>query len=131
MFVSITICSFAQKTTTLTDSLMKQWDAAWNNKDTDALESMLQPNVIFESPYNIRISKDSIAATTFKVVLPSLGDLKSTELRTLIDSNIAWSIGRATGTWSNNKSWEATYTFEFKRKADKDWKIQMLIFYEK
>lgn len=110
---------------------MKQWDTAWNNKDATALKSMLQPNVVFESPYNIRISRDSIAATTFKVVLPSLDSLRSSELHSLVNDNMAWSIGKATGIWSNNKSWKATYTFEFTRRANQDWKIQMLIFYEK
>ena len=130
-FSSITFCSFAQQTSALADSLMKQWDMAWNNKDVGTLKSMLQSNAIFESPYQIRISKDSIAASIFKVELASLDDVHSTELHTLVDDNMAWSIGKVTGIWSNNQPWEGTYTFEFTRKAGQDWKIQMLIFYEK
>jgi ketosteroid isomerase-like protein len=131
-FVSITILSFPQEKTTMTDSLTKQWNTAWNNKDVNALIKQLQPNAIFEfDPYEIHITRDSIAATIFKIQLNSMHNLKSTEIHTLKHNNIAWSIGNMSGIWSNGQRWKGTYTFEFTRKPGQNWKIQMLITYDK
>ena len=115
-FISTTFSSLAQERSALTDSLMKQLDITLNNKDVKTLKSLLQLNAIFESPYQTRISKDSIAATIFRIELASLSDIKSTELHT-VDDNMAWSIGKVTGIWSNNQPWTGTYTFEFTKKS--------------
>ena len=127
---SITVCCLAQESGFFTDSLMQKWNKAWNQKNVAALTSMVQPNVVFESPYNIRISRDSLAASIFKYELPRLGNIQSTELHSQTDGDMAWSIGEVTGI-ENNEPWKATYTFEFTRKNGGNWKIQLLVFYEK
>lgn len=137
LLISAATSSYAQNTNSVTATIMRRYDRAWNHKDARALVGMIRPNAIFESPYHIRMSRDSIMSTVFKSELAVMDDLKTTEYRSQISGNMAWSIGKVTGNVYNSRNkksftpWHATYTFEFTKRAGGNWKIQMMVFYEK
>jgi ketosteroid isomerase-like protein len=125
-FILLTVSSIAQRKTTLTDSLTKQFNTAWNANDLQAMISMLQPDAFFESPYQLRYSRDTMAATVLRTNPPAFKDVKTTELYSKVDDNIAWSLGKMTANIYDDKGKKtdkilnASYTFVFTRKDGKD-----------
>jgi hypothetical protein len=135
-FVFATINCLAQSTT-LTDSLTKQYFQAWNNNDTSAIISMLQPNAFFESPYQLRYGRDSIAATVLKSEIYMFYNIKTVENYSYVGDNIAWSLGKATSIMKKDKNKKSaqtstdSYTFVYTKKSNENWKLQMIIWHEK
>ncbi len=127
--------TYSQNQVSVTKSLMKNFDEAWNNKNVNALDSLLQPDAFFESPYQIRDGREAIDTTIFRFNIHIFRNGKSTENYSHIDNNIAWSVGNVTADYLNKKNeivpWNARYTFIFSKGNDNSWKIQMMIYHEK
>jgi ketosteroid isomerase-like protein len=125
----------AQSQTTLTDSLVKSFNKAWNNEDIPKMISLLDSSAFFKSPYQLRYSRDTMAATVLITNPPVYKVAKQTELYSHVENNIAWSIGKVTADIydKNGKTNESPlnidYLFVFVRK-NSDWKLQMMIFHE-
>lgn len=135
-FVFVTTSCPAQSVT-LTDSLTKQYFKAWNNDDASAIISMLQPNAFFESPYQLRYGRDSIAATVLKSEIHMFYNIKTVENYSYVGNDIAWSLGKATSIMKKDKNNKfaktstESYTFVYTRKNSENWKLQMIIWHEK
>ncbi len=135
--VLLVVSGFAQETNSVTDSLMDQWDNAWNNEDVPALVSMMQPDAYFASPYQRWFSRDSIRATILSKNLYWFRNSKSIEQFSRVKDDIAWSVGKTTAEYypddnsSKAKSWHANYTFVFTKNRNDQWKLQMMIYHEK
>ena len=135
-FVSINL-SFSQEKTTLTDSLTKRFNKLWDSNDISAMVSMIQPTAFFESPYQLRYGRDTMEITVLKTNPPVYKDVKSTEKYSHVESNIAWSLGNLSANiYDENgkktgKILNSSYTFVFTREGGKEWKLQMMILFDK
>ena len=137
LFISVYACSYAQEKTTLTDSLTNQFNKAWNSDDIEKMISLLQPDAFFESPYQLRYGRDTMETTVLKTNPPVFKNVKTTELYSHVEKHLAWSLGKLTGNIYDDdgkktgKILRASYTYLFTKKDSEDWKLQMMIFYEK
>jgi len=134
VFILLSICSFAQGT--LTDSLTKKFNFAWNAEDIPAMFSMLQPTAFFKSPYQLRYGRDTMAATVLTTNPPAFKFIETIELYSHAENYLAWSIGEFTCEIYDDEGNKTdallygTYTYVFTRKEDEDWKLQMMIAHE-
>ncbi len=94
IFLSIQLVCFAQQETTLTDSLARQFDKAWNENNLTKMISLVQSDAFFKSPYQLQYSRDTMAATVLTLNPPIFRNIKRNELYSNVKKNIAWSIGR-------------------------------------
>ena len=83
----------AQDKLTLTDSLVNKFHEAWNSNDLDAMISMLHPDAFFNSPYQLRYTRDTMAATVLIKNPPIIKDCTTKEVYSHVENNLAWSIG--------------------------------------
>ncbi len=83
----------AQDARTLTDSLVHAFGAVWNANDLDGMVGMLREDAFFESPYQLRYGRDTMAATVLRTNPPVFRDCASREDRSRVVGDVAWSLG--------------------------------------
>lgn len=82
-----------QRPTTLPDSLVHAFHAAWNANDLDGMVDMLQPDAFFKSPVQLQYGRETMAATVLRRNPPVISDCVTKELHSRVDGDMAWSIG--------------------------------------
>ena len=128
----------AQETVSLTDSLVRQFHAAWNANHLEGMVAQLQPDAFFKSPHQLRYGRDVMAATVLTVNPPVIKDCDSEEWHSHMDGEVAWSIGRLycnsydeDGNITKRGTDKSTeYTYLFTKDQAGRWKLQMLLFHE-
>ena len=93
LIMASSLCLKAQDKMTLTDSLVNKFHEAWNSNDLDAMISMLHPDAFFNSPYQLRYTRDTMAATVLIWNPLRIKDCTTTEVYSHVENNLAWSIG--------------------------------------
>lgn len=140
LFILLLISSVsinAQDKTTLTDSLVNNFSNAWNENNLAKMISLIQPDAFFESPYQLRYSRDTMAATILITNPPVFRNSKTIESFSKVKDNIAWSIGKLSANIFDEKGKDtgkmlsANYTYVFTKRKNENWKLQMIIFHEK
>ncbi|HEY5367476.1 MAG TPA: hypothetical protein VIJ75_00670 [Hanamia sp.] len=136
LFIASTAVN-AQLKTTLTDSLVQKFGEAWNENNLNKMISLIQPDAFFKSPYQMNYSRDTMAATVLITNPRIIRNTKTIELYSKVDDNIAWSIGKLSGSIFDEKGNDtgkmlsADYIYVFTKKKNEGWKIQMIIVHEK
>src|SRR6185437_5252574 len=140
LLISLLIASMAsnaQQKSTLTDSLAKNFGEAWNENNLNQLISLIQPDAFFKSPYEMNYSRDTMAAN-FLITNPRIiRNTKTIELYSKVDDNIAWSIGKLSGSLFDENGKDtgnklsADYIYVYTKKKNEGWKIQIIIIHEK
>jgi len=140
LFILLFIASMAahaQQKSTLTDSLAQNFGEAWNENNLNKMISLIQPDAFFKSPYQMNYSRDTMAATVLITNPSIIRNTKTIELYSKVDDNIAWSIGKLSGSIfdekgnDTGKKLSADYIYVFTKKKNEGWKIQMIIVHEK
>jgi hypothetical protein len=78
-----------------------------------------------------------MAKTVLVTNPPAFRNLRTQELFNHVEDRIAWSIGRLTGDTFDStgkktgKELVSDYVYVFTKRADNEWKVQMLIFHDK
>ena len=135
-FFSVCIYSFSFGQNSLTDLLTKQFHQAWNSENINEIVSQLQHDAFFKSPHQLRYGRDKMAATVLKTNPPVYKVVRTKEMHSKVEDNIAWSIGEFTCDiyddygYKTNEQLKGTYTYVFTKKNKGDWKVQMLIYHE-
>ena len=97
----------------------------------------MSQKAFFKSPYQMNYSRDTMAATVLITNPPIIRNTKTIELYSKVDDNIAWSIGKLSGSIFDEKGNDtgkmlsADYIYVFTKKKNEGWKIQMIIVHEK
>lgn len=128
---------FAQQQLTFTDSLVREFNALWDRDDLKGMVDKLQDDAFFKSPFQLRYSKDTMAKTILVTNPPAFRNLRTQELFNHVEERTAWSIGKLTGDVFDSmgkktgKELISDYVYVFTKRADNEWKVQMLIFHDK
>ena len=124
----------AEAPETLTLKLIRAYDAAWDRGDWKAMYGMLDPECVFESPFQTRLGRDEIRDHVFENT-KKFRDTVGVEDTSKIDGDIAYSFGSQTfnqyapdGTIKSRRS--AKLLFIFTRRPGQDWKIRFQIITE-
>jgi ketosteroid isomerase-like protein len=126
----------AARAATMTDSLMQQFNAAWNANDRAAMVAMLQEDAFFKSPFQLRVGRAEIARTVLTHNPPRLRNSRVEEQHSTVHGDIAWSIGHATADVYDGdghqtaEPFSADYVYVFTRHPGKPWRIQIMIYHE-
>ena len=127
---------FSQNKGTLTDSLAKQFQKAWNAEDTSRMISMLDENAFFKSPFQLRYGRDVMARTVLITNPPAFKVRQQTELYSFVKDDLAWSIGNMVSDVYDEegklekKPWHNDYVYVFTKEKNNEWKLLMMIFHE-
>jgi uncharacterized protein (TIGR02246 family) len=116
----------------LTDSLVKTYNRLWDRQDIAGMDAMLTDDAVFLSPFQMRVSRDTIRATVFAKNPQRFHDTWSEEDFSSIDGNNAYSIGRMGFNVYNRDgkktgSTEAQYVMTFVRHSDNRWRVKLII----
>ena len=128
--------SFAQQPSSLTDSLVREFNSLWDRNDVKQMVEHLQDDAFFKSPYQLRYSRDTMAKTVLLTNPPVFRIVRSQELFNHVEARIAWSIGKMTSDIldengsKTGKTLDSDYVYVFTKRKDDKWKVQMLIFHE-
>lgn len=121
---------------TLTDSLVKDFQSAWNAQDVSGMVGLLQPNAFFRSPFQLRYGRDTMARTVLVQNPPVFRNATNVESRSFVSENLAWSIGvqesdvyDADGVRTGER-FDADYLFAFTPDEAGEWKVQMMVYHE-
>ena len=116
----------------LTDSLVKTYNQRWDRQDVAGMYAMLTDNAVFVSPFQMRVSRDTIRSTVLAVNPQRFHDTWSEEDISSVDGDNAYSIGRM-GFNIYDKggrktgSTEAQYLMTFFRSANRLWRVRLII----
>lgn len=115
------------------DSLMNEWNVAWNKHDSTAISNMLADNsvVVFSTKERL-IGNDSIMANWVNKNLPTVTNLKTEKISSSSSSEMVFFNGTYTLDITENDSITGAdtggFTFVWKLQDKKDWKIELLFF---
>jgi len=118
-----------------TDSLVRQFHAAWNGEDIELMYSLLDENAFFKSPFQLRYGRDTMKATVLITNPPVFKVVKQIETESKIKGDLAWSIGKMVSDVydehgkKEKDQWHNDYVYLFV-KREEQWKLQMLFFHE-
>jgi ketosteroid isomerase-like protein len=121
---------------TLTDSLVKDFQAAWDAQDVAGMVDHLQPTAFFRSPFQLRYGRDTMARTVLVQNPPVFRNATNRETRSFVSGNLAWSIGvQESDVYDDDgvrteERFDGDYVFVFTPDEDGAWKIQMMIYHE-
>ena len=135
IYLLLDTLSFSQSS--LTEILATQFHQAWNKGNINEMVSLLQPDAFFKSPDQLRNGRERMGETVLKTNPSAYKFVNIKEQHSKVADDIAWSIGEFTCDiydeygYKTSKQFNGTYTYVFTRKDSNDWKVQMLIYYEK
>lgn len=127
---------FSQNKGTITDSLVKQFQKAWNSEDTSRMISLLDENAFFKSPFQLRYGRDTMARTVLITNPPAFKVKQQSELYSYVKGDLAWSIGNMVSDVYDEEGnpekepWKNDYIYVFTRNKNNEWKLLMMIFHE-
>ncbi|MFA5972777.1 MAG: nuclear transport factor 2 family protein [Lentimicrobiaceae bacterium] len=132
ILLSFSACNSTPKpeaSLTNTDSLMTQWNDAWNASDGDKVADIFADNAILVAN-NITIGKDSIKVKFIQRSIKGLKNLKTKKVYEYVSTDFATQTGTYTHDWVKNDSTTETasgiYTFDWMKQADKSWKLVLV-----
>jgi ketosteroid isomerase-like protein len=121
---------------TVTETLVQNFNAAWELQDIDVLYDMMAPDCVFRSPFQTHLTRDKIRDTVLKSNVPRIRDIHNcVEEQSKIAGDYASSVGRTDANLYNDdgsiaRTIKMNYIFVFTRESGQDWKLQMLIYHE-
>ena len=135
VWLAISLPLFGQSATGLTDSLVNQFNLAWNAEDLNRMREMLAPDAFFKSPYQLRYSRETMLATVLARNPAKYKVTDYTEEHSVVKEDMAWSLGELVCDVydENGEKEEETLKIDFLGvfvKTRGEWKIQMLIYHE-
>lgn len=136
LFVAIPITSYTQSAQSFTQQLVWDFHKAWNEEDLDKMESLLDKNAFFKSPFQLRYSRDTMLGTVLRTNPKVFKVSEITETHSEIRENMAWSIGKMVSDHydkngnKSEKQWHNDYVYIFVRNEKGEWKLQMLLYHE-
>jgi ketosteroid isomerase-like protein len=120
----------------MTYQLVSDFHNAWNEADIDKMESLMDKDAFFKSPFQFRYSRDTMAATVLASNPNIYKVMETVETQSMIKGDIAWSIGTMvsdiydeTGQMAEGKL-HTDYVYLFVRDKNGGWKLQMLLYHE-
>ena len=112
------------------DSLVNEWNSAWNANDTLAISEMLDANSVMLSGEWKVVGKDEIMSKWVKGQLQTVANLQSTKIKGDVTSDMALYTGFWTLDQTSNDSIVGTskgnFSAVWKRQADNSWKIAIM-----
>jgi ketosteroid isomerase-like protein len=131
---TLTACNTTPKTEiclTSTDSLMTQWNNAWNASDNNQITALLDDKAILVAAEVIK-GKDSIRVKFIQPSTPGLRNLKTEKIYEAISADFVSQTGSYSHDWVKNDSvvenGKGFYTFIWQKQADKTWKLELIKF---
>ena len=115
------------------DSLMNEWNIAWNQHDSTAISNMLADNsvVVFSSNEKL-VGVDSIMTNWVNNNLPMVSNLKTEMTSSSTSSEMAYFNGTYTLDITRNDTVlgadSGCFTFVWKLQDSNDWKMELLFF---
>lgn len=130
------VVSYSQSTQSPTYQLVYSFHKAWNEEDLDEMESLLDEDAFFKSPFQLRYSRDTMMNTVLLKNPKIFKVSEITETHSEVRENLAWSIGKMVSDLydekgnKTDKQWHNDYVYLFIRNKVGDWKLQMLLYHE-
>lgn len=121
---------------TSTYGLVEEFCKAWNAENLKGMESLLDPDAFFKSPYQLRYTRDTMLATVLSINPRIFKVIRINETHTEMRDNLAWSIGDMLSNVYDDEGkrqedqFYSEYIFTFVRNRDDKWLLQMMIFHE-
>jgi ketosteroid isomerase-like protein len=115
------------------DSLMNEWNVAWNKHDTTAISNMFANNsvVVFSSKERL-MGVDSIMTNWVNRNLPNVANLKTEKVSSSTSSEMVFFNGTYTLDITKNDTVIGAdmgcFTFVWKLQNKNDWKMELLFF---
>lgn len=115
------------------DSLMNEWNLAWNKQDSTAIFNMLANNsvVVFSTREKL-MGADTIMTNWINKNLPDVTNLKTEKVSSSTSSEMVFFNGTYTLDITKNDtvigSDMGCFTFVWKLQNKKDWKMELLFF---
>jgi hypothetical protein len=75
-----------------TYALIDEFCKAWNAEDMGRMESLLDPEAFFKSPYQLRYTRDTMLATALSINPPVYKVIKINETHSEMRDDLEWSI---------------------------------------
>jgi len=111
-------------------ALNKNFDAAWNAKDSAKIVGMMDDDVKLLNAKEVLSGKNELAAKWVSHSLPVASNLKTNVVSSDAGTQLAYEAGTFAldVTLPNQKPFPATgnYTFIWKKQADNSWKIHLI-----
>ncbi len=115
------------------DSLMNEWNEAWNTHDSTAISNLLTSNsvVVFSTKERL-MGADSIMTNWVNKNLPSVTNLKTEKVSSSESSEMAYFNGTYTLDITRNDSVVGSdagcFNIVWKLQDNQDWKIELMFF---
>lgn len=113
-----------------TASLVKNWNATWNNHDSIAIVSLMDNDVQFISGRFALNGKDAVAKNFVSLNHKFLANLNTETNASYTDGNLAYETGKYTHNIKRGNSIirkdEGTYTFVWNKSKNKEWKLKVI-----
>lgn len=131
--MAFTACSTAPKEETRltsSDSLMMQWNNAWNASDADQIASLFSNSAILISGGGVINGIDSIKVKMIQRSVLGLKNLKTEEISESVSVDFVSQTGSYTHDWIKADSTitkeSGLYTFIWQKQPDKTWKLVLI-----
>lgn len=131
--VAFTACNPAPKAESKlagTDSLMMQWNNAWNASNADQIAALFTDKAILVSAGGVIIGIDSIKVKMINRSVLGLKNLKTEMISESVSTDFASQTGSYSHDWINKDSTIAKesgmFTFIWQKQADKSWKLALI-----
>lgn len=125
-----------QASRTTTYDLVDRFCKAWNAEDMEAMQSLLDPEAFFKSPFQLRYTRDTMLATVLGINPRIFKVVRINETHSEMRDDLAWSIGDQlcdVYDEAGNKQedqFRCEYIFTFVRNREDKWLLAMMIFHE-
>ena len=122
-----------EETPVSVDSLMENWNEAWNTHDSSTVANFFheQSVVIFSSSYQM-VGQDSIVKNWVRQSLPTVSNLKTLKISSGSGADLAYYSGTYSLNFTQGDSVQDTdtgiFTAVWKLQPDQSWKVENMIF---
>ena len=108
------------------DSLIENWENAWNKNDLSTIENMFEPDAVYISDNEVLRNYDEISRHIRSSEI-TLNNLKAEKIKEWITSDIAGSIGLWQSDFMLNDSLifsgKGAYTLIWRKNKNDEWKV--------
>ncbi|MDX5338774.1 MAG: DUF4440 domain-containing protein [Cyclobacteriaceae bacterium] len=128
-----TTSSATEPTLVSADSLMENWNVAWNAHDSATVANFFhdQSVVIFSTSFQM-VGRDSIVKNWVRQSLPTVTNLKTQKISSVSSSELAYYSGSYSLNFTQSDSTlgadTGIFTIVWKLQPDQSWKIENMIF---
>lgn len=136
LLLGIGITAYSQSGNSLTYQLVSDFHKAWNAEDLHTMETLLDKDAFFKSPFQLRYSRDTMMTTVLQRNPRVYKVSEIIEIHSETKGNLSWSIGKMISDIHDSagnktdKQWHNDYTYLFIKDENGAWKLLMLLYHE-